>query len=72
MWSIVADGVACLAVAVGLSVCYNCEPCKNGWTDWHVVWDDEWCGLSVPRITRGFRSPYAKGNFEGEKGWPIV
>jgi len=35
-WPIVTDGVAW---SVGLSVCHDREPCKNGWTDQDAVWD---------------------------------
>ena len=42
MWHIVTDGVAWWSVC--LSVCHVREPCKNVWTDWHVVW--EWTLVS--------------------------
>jgi len=27
-----------ICVPVGLSVCHDCEPCKNGWSDRDAVW----------------------------------
>jgi len=31
------------------SVCHNCEPCKNGWTDQDAVWDMDSGGSNRPR-----------------------
>jgi len=31
----VTDGVGW---SVGLSICHDCEPCKNHWTDQHAFW----------------------------------
>jgi len=67
MWFIAAD-----IVVVCLSVCHDCDPCKNGWTDCNDFGVWTWVGtrnrvLDVVQISRIWRH-----NFEGGKGRPIV
>jgi len=57
---------------VSLSVCHDCEPCKNSWTDWDVVWVVDSRGPKEPCSIRWGRDPHAKGQFCGVKEWPIV
>jgi len=53
--------------SVGLSVCHNTEPCKNGWTDRDAVWVQDSGGSKEPCITWDLDLPVGRGNFE-EKG----
>jgi len=62
------DGVAW---SVCQLVCHDHEPCKNGWTNRHVVWVVDLGGPKDPRIRWG-PDPQAKGQFSGEKGRLIV
>jgi len=39
--------------SVGRLVCHNSEPCKNGWTDRHAVWLEDWRGPKEPRFRWG-------------------
>jgi len=54
------------------SVCHDHEPCKNSWTVRDAVWDVDSDGLKEPDIRWGSDTPTWRGNFEGEKWWPIV
>jgi len=51
------------------SVCHTSEPCKNGCTDRDAFWVEDSGGPKEPCIRWGFRSPMARGKFEGH---PIV
>jgi len=51
----VTDGVASsvsLSVMIVTSAKYR-DLCKNGWTDWYVVWDVDLGGPKEPCIRRG-------------------
>jgi len=50
MQPIVTDGVAW---SVGLSVCHNREPCKNGRTARDAVWDVDSGEPNKPRVRWG-------------------
>ena len=69
MLPIVTDRVAW---SVGRSVCHTSEPCKNGCTDRDAVWVDDSHGPREPYIRWGRDPPMGRGNFEGEKGDPLV
>jgi len=58
----------------GLSiVCHNRrEPCKNGWTDRDALWVVDSCGPKEPLLDGVRIHPMRRGNFEREKGRPIV
>jgi len=49
------SSVVCLSV--GLSVCHNSEPCKNGWTGQDDVSVEDSGGSNKPCIRWGSRSP---------------
>ena len=66
MWSTATDGVAW---SVGLSVCNNCETCKNGWTSQDAIWDVDLGGPNELCIRWGSRSPTWRDNFEGLTSW---
>ena len=57
----------CRGLSVCLSVGHNSEPCKNGWTDWDAVWNED-SGRPEEPCTR---VPQGKGQFWG-MSWPIV
>jgi len=61
-----------LSSVVCQSVCHTSEPCKNSCSDQDAAWVQD---LGVPKTTCirwGSRSPTGRGNFEGQKGRPIV
>jgi len=68
--TIYVDGAFCYTLEwCGLSLCHNCETCKNGWTDQDAIWV---MGLDGPKelcIRWGSRSPIGKDSLG--KG-PIV
>jgi len=51
----VTDAVTC---SVGLSVCHDHKPCKNGWTVWDAVWVVDSGGPKEPCVRWGSRSPW--------------
>jgi len=63
MQFIAIDGVAW---SVGLSVCNDCKPRKNGWTDRDAVWDVNSGGLKELCIRCG---PDSQGKGHFWKGW---
>ena len=64
--------VVTLCLSVGLSVCHNCEPCKNGWINWNAICVVDLGGPNELCITQGARSPMGRSNSRGRKWWPIV
>jgi len=67
MRPVVRDRVAwSVCLSVGRSVACS-EPCKNGWTDWNVLWSVDLGRPKKPCIRWGSRSPYGKGQFWGER-----
>jgi len=63
------SGVVCLSVC--LSVCYDCEPCKDGQTDRDSVWVVDSGGPKEPRIRWG-TDPSCEGAILRGKGRPIA
>jgi len=51
---------------VGWSVCYDCEPCKNGCTDQDAVWGVDLRGPKNHVLDRGPDPHARRGDFEGE------
>jgi len=56
--------------SVGLSVCRDREPFRNGLSDGEAVWDVDSDVPWEPCIALG-PDPRAKGNFEGQRGGPL-
>ena len=57
---------------VCLSVCYNLQPSKNGWTDWDAIWGVDSSWPKEPRIRRRSRSLCEGANFEGVSAWQMA
>jgi len=73
MRPIVTDGVAWpVGLSVRLSVCQTSETCKNGKTDRYDVSVVQSVGPKEPCIIDGIHIPHDKGQFLGQRGWPIV
>ena len=57
-----------VAWSIGLTLGYDREPCKNGWTDRDAAWDVDSSGPEEPCVRLGADPNTWMDNFEGEKG----
>jgi len=61
-----------VCLSVGQSTCHSRDPCKDGWTDrvpfgYGLGW-----AQGRKNVLDEVQIPYDKGQFWGDKGWPIV